>query len=275
MPGVAVRNGRIDQLKSAVAAGRTDVLDAFWESVARDGAPLIEQVPGEDDRARVTFVWRGSPATRNVVVVGGMAGYDFAANMMHRVQGTDVWAGTYIVPRSTRTTYWLSENDSLQPVRDVADWPARASTWSPDPLNPRIFTVGEGEDSLTWSILELPDAPHQDWLEPRPGIATGHVRRHDFKSEPGSTARPVWLYTPARGTSSGGDNNLLVLLDGGAYLDPIPTPTILDNLIAEGQIAPTAAVLVESAHPGTRTQELTDFESLARLLAGVSSLSRC
>jgi len=48
---------------------------------------------------------------------------------------------------------------------------------------------------------------------------------------------------------------MLVLLDGFAYQNWIPVPTILDNLIQAGQLAPMIAVFIGNA-PGSRVKEL-------------------
>ena len=77
--------------------------------------------------------------------------------------------------------------------------------------------------------------------------------------------RQVSVYTPA-GYHANGRYALMVLFDEGAYLTNVPTPTILDNLIAAGKIPPTVAVLV--ANPGqTRTKELTPNPQFAEFLA--------
>lgn len=45
----------------------------------------------------LTFLWRAKEDIRNVVVVGGVAGYDFTENQMSHLRETDLWYRTYKV----------------------------------------------------------------------------------------------------------------------------------------------------------------------------------
>jgi enterochelin esterase-like enzyme len=73
------------------------------------------------------------------------------------------------------------------------------------------------------------------------------VTKHRIASERLGNERSVWVYTPPGYDSFSEDPyNLLVVFDSFAYLRVVPTPTILDNLLADGRIAPTIALLVES-----------------------------
>src|SRR6185436_20281390 len=59
---------RISALEREVKAGNLRALDQFWESVTRDGAPIVESLPSDSKNALVTFVWRAKQDTSNVVV---------------------------------------------------------------------------------------------------------------------------------------------------------------------------------------------------------------
>lgn len=68
--------------------------------------------------------------------------------------------------------------------------------------------------------------------------------------------RRIWVYIPPGYSSEDKPHPLLVLFDGDTVLGPLPTPTILDNLIADGRIPPVVAVLVDSLTQDIRNQEL-------------------
>jgi enterochelin esterase-like enzyme len=59
---------------------------------------------------------------------------------------------------------------------------------------------------------------------------------------------------------------LLLVFDGGEYVSSIPTPTILDNLIAAKQIPPMVAVFVGNPN-GLRDRELDANETFADFIA--------
>jgi enterochelin esterase family protein len=50
--------------------------------------------------------------------------------------------------------------------------------------------------------------------------------------------------------SSGQPYGLLILFDGWEYTHWIPTPTILDNLVAKGRIPPLVAVMIDTPNRG-------------------------
>ncbi|MGV8375158.1 alpha/beta hydrolase, partial [Pseudomonas aeruginosa] len=60
---------------------------------------------------------------------------------------------------------------------------------------------------------------------------------------------------------------LLVLFDEDHYARDVPTPTILDNLIAAGRIRPTLAVIVGNVDASSRGRELPCNEAFADMLA--------
>ena len=58
-----------------------------------------------------------------------------------------------------------------------------------------------------------------------------------------------------------------MLFDEGAYLNSVPTPVILDNLIAAQKIPPTVAVLIANPSQETRSKELPPNPAFADFLA--------
>lgn len=82
------------------------------------------------------------------------------------------------------------------------------------------------------------------------------VEQHTLYSKILQEKRPYTVYTPS-GYDPGqkGVYGVLLLFDGEMYRDDIPTPNILDNLIASQKIPPVTAILVHSLQ--TRTRDLT------------------
>lgn len=118
------------------------------------------------------------------------------------------------------------------------------------PVSPRISSL------QVVSVIELPNAPPQPWVAPRAGVAKGELEMHRLRSHILNNERRVWAYTPPGYTREGRPYGLLVLFDGLAYIELVPTPTILDNLLSEGKIPPFVAVLIDSLDQEARSREL-------------------
>jgi enterochelin esterase-like enzyme len=263
---------RIEALRRTLEDGDAGALAAFWDEVAREGTPLIEPIVGDDAHYLVTFLWRdASEERRNVVVCSHAVGWSFRRNRMARLPGTDVWHRTYRLPAGTRTSYWLSPDDSLVYLLDMEDRAERMATWRPDPLARRTFVFPKdeaipGDAEFISSMIELPGAPAPTWSERRPDAPEGRVEEHRVRSELLGNERRVWVYTPPGYDSSCSDPyQLLVVFDGFSYLRVIPTSTILDNLLAAGRLPPFVALLVDNVD---RNHELPCNEAFADFLAG-------
>jgi enterochelin esterase-like enzyme len=267
---------RVAALAERVDAGDRDAPAAFWAEVARDGAPLIEPVADPPDHCLVTFVWRqpGEPP-ENVVVFGGPAAWwDIAANRLERLTGSDLWYRSYRVRNDMRGRYVLSVDDPLTPLprEGTPEVAARERTFAPDPLNPKRLTFPRiADDPVSveriFSVLELPDAPPQPWVAVRPGVPTGQLECHRFRSETLHNERRVWVHLPAGYSGTAEPYGLAVLLDGRIWAEVLPIAATLDNLTAAARIPPLVVAMVDTLDFATRQRELTLNEALPQFLA--------
>lgn len=252
-----VKSLRLRALAVELAAGRRGALEEFWREV-RGQAPLKEPMPGAAKFMLVTFVWRGDAATRSVSMRGGPP-TGLVELPLSRLADSDLWYRTVPLPRDARFTYYLRVNaPRTEVVYETAenfnrDFPPQA-----DPLNPRAF---EGS-----SLLEMPDAPTQEWAGRRPGVAAGRLTRRQVESRILNQEREVEVYTPAGYATEGGRYPLLVMFDAELYT-AIDLPVTLDNLIAEGKIPPTVAVLVHNGAPFDRRRDLSCYGPFADFVA--------
>ncbi len=249
---------RIEALRLAVEAGQSAALDTFWDEVSRHGAPLIEPCV-DADHALVTFLWRDAAAAA-VVVVGGLARGAVALDRLVRLPSTDLWFRTYRAQADVRTVYRLSVDGPTGAT--VEEAMRRFFTAQPDPLNPHTYVVPadverpEASGGVA-SLLEAPGAAAQPWVTPHPDSPTGRVDVHRLRSTILSNERRVWVYTPPAYTPDDSPYPVLLLFDGSEYSGRlVPTPTILDNLIAAGHIPPLVALLPDSLDGQTRSHEL-------------------
>ena len=271
---VEVVSPRLARLQAELEADNATAVDTFWQEIATQGTPLIEPVAGEDRQVLLTWLWRHSAGTRNVVVVGGLAGADLIGNQMQRLPDTDVWYLTRKVRDDLRTTYQIAPNDpltSLSEIRSWEEWLRRTAHWRPDPLNPRRLMhprSPEEPDSAerVESIIELPAAAPYPWIEHRPGVPQGAVEPRRIQSSVLNDAYRVWIYTPLGYATEHEPHDLLVLFDGRDHLELIPAPTTLDNLLFDGAIPPTVAVLVESPTIEARMRDLNCYPPFVAFL---------
>ncbi len=273
-PKPVVESQRIQALRASVERGERESVNSFWEEVKKAGAPLIEPIAGDRENMAVTFLWKGKPDTRNVMVLwlpyAGVAPDEF---LMARLGETDVWYKTIKVDRKMRLAYTLAPNAArLRPLSLGIDADAitmTAAAARPDPLNPKRYRVDpESVDAPEYrgqSVLEMPDAPPQPWIARRPGVPAGRIEKHVFKSAALKNEREIAIYLPPLYSPHAEPYPLLVLFDEDAYLSLIPTPTILDNLISEARIPPMIALLVGNA-PGARDRELPCNPEFSRAL---------
>jgi len=273
-PKPVVESKRIPALRAAVVRGDRESVNAFWEEVRKSGAPLIEPIAGDRENMAVTFLWRGKPDTHNVMVLWlPYAGVVPDEYLMERLGETDVWYKTIKVDRRMRLAYTLAPNAArLRPFSLGIDNDAItmiAAAARPDPLNPKRWRADpESVDAPEYrgsSVLEMPGAPPQPWIAPRPGVPAGRVEKHRFKSAALNNEREIAVYLPPRYSPQAEPYPLLVLFDEDAYLSLVPTPTILDNLISEARIPPVVALLVGNA-PGARDRELPCNPEFSRAL---------
>ena len=230
---------RLKRLAEDVKAGRVAAVQAFWQEVANRGT-LLEDIAGNDRDTDVTFLWRETYDTRNVLLMG--APY---ADYMSHLSGTDVWYKTVRLRRGTRLSYTISPND-----RPATRW----ATEQLDPLNPRKFPDDPTYRFIGQSVLDMPGAPDEQWAIRTP-VRRGLIEERTvtsalLRNPVLGTARQIWIYTPPGYEPTAGPYPLVVLLDGAAYVSSRfgNAPATLDNLINDGRIRP-AIVLFD---PGNR-----------------------
>lgn len=239
---------RIRQLSLDVQQGRDDAVNQFWRDVAGH-VPLVESVQGNDQDLLVTFLWRETFETHNVLAGWPMAVFRAEDYYMSRLPNTDVWYKTIQIRRGSRFSYWLSPNDR------PGDF---LSTARLDPLNPRVFPDDPSATQDLNSVLDTPGAPDETWVRRTPA-RRGTVEQNTFKSGLLQNVRDIWVYTPPGYSPTAGPYPLVVLLDGFAYVSAASNnaPTTLDNLINDGRIRPAIVCFlnsvnrgVEQGHPG-------------------------
>jgi enterochelin esterase-like enzyme len=245
-----------DQLKS----GNRNALENFWKEIAERGAPIIEPAAESKSEVLVTILWRATEETRSVFVFQ-LPGID---KPMARLLDTDLWYKTFRLQEGARFVYRLATN-----LPDPKEWTSLGrfvSAMRIDPLNPLQFAERANElnpyEVTFYAAAELPSAESQFWSVARPKVPTGRVQRDNFTSKALGNERPIWIYTPHGYAADKKPYGLLVLSDGGLYVNSARVATTLDNLIAAGLIPPLVAVMVDNPDRGRELScslEYADF----------------
>lgn len=256
---------------------KVSLLDAFWQDIAQHGTPLVEALPesslaccpnvqstlnAASNTVLVTFLWRG--AHHNVRLRSSPSGdHDWLKNL----QGTDVWYESYIVPPTTRMSYQLAPDIPTLPVSPAEQRHALLATAQRDPLNPLVWPKQAVDVYQQQSIFVLPGAPQQPWVDQRTDIVPGKLEHYQLNSTILGNQRDLFLYSPSLRDGKGKVENLLILFDAHLYTTQINTATILDNLIADGFLTPTAAIIISNPDALSRSVELPPNRLFARFIS--------
>ena len=253
---------RLAALQDRLKSGDTRALDSFWKEITESGAPIIEPAAGSDHDVLVTMLWRAREETKNVFVfrLGDVS------KSMTRMLDTDLWYKTFRLQKGARFIYQFAAN-----LPDPKEWGGVtrfAGVVRNDPLNPLHFTEHYNEfnpyEGNSFSAVELPAAEPETWSVVRPNVPAGRVQRDTFRSKLLGDERPIWIYTPHGYADGKKPYGLLILTDGGGYVNTGRVATTLDNLIAAGLIPPLVAVMVDNPH---RWRELSCNSTYADFLA--------
>ncbi|GAB4527687.1 MAG: hypothetical protein OHK0046_45770 [Anaerolineae bacterium] len=256
-------SSEISALLHTLEAEGPPALDRYWETVTNDGTPRFEPLPDDhplhETHLAVTFLWRG--AHTHVVLMSPFGKLTEPETvLMQRLAESDLWYRTYVARKGVRGSYYFGPDVPLE-MPPVAQLSERLKQLRADPHNPDQFTVYDEESPVfhvpfVHSVFAAPDAPPQPYLTRADDTPQGSVERVHFTSAVLGNTRRVWVYTPPDYTPEAAPYDLLLTFDGHPYTTQIPTPTILDNLIAQGSIPPCVGVFIDAMDGDTRNREL-------------------
>jgi len=256
-PATRYRSPAIAALAVELARGGNTA--AFWQRAAAQGTPQIE--PLGEGRVLMTFLWRG--AQHNVRLFGGPSNDH---EWLERLGTSDVWFRTFEVPAATRLSYQLAPDVPQLPGSERERRVAVLATAQADPLNRQPWPAGAPDRFAMQSTVSLPLAPPQPGLG-EPALAQGTLQRLMLASERLGNSREITIYRPPGFDAQRRDNLLLMVFDAAEYLSKVPTPALLDSLVAAGQLPPVVAVFVANPDREARATELPGNPRFADFMA--------
>jgi enterochelin esterase-like enzyme len=165
---------------------------------------------------------------------------------MRRVAASTLWYVVLKVPERSRINYQIEVKRGEHIERFN------------DPLNPKLSHSPFGAISVCFSF----GYTDPEWTFPDPDAPSGQLTELDVDSRALQRECRVSLYLPA-GLSGTASYPLLVVHDGGEFLQYAAAKAVLDNLIHRGEIAPTIAAFL---HPKDRLVEYANSATHARFL---------
>jgi enterochelin esterase-like enzyme len=146
---------------------------------------------------------------------------------MRRVAATTLWYVVLKVPERSRINYQIEIRRGEHVERFN------------DPLNPKNSHSPFGAISVCFSFGYITP----EWTFPDPDAPQGELTDLVVESHALQRQCPVTLYLPA-GFRRAASYPLLVVHDGGEFLQYAAAKVVLDNLIHRGEIAPTVAAFL-------------------------------
>lgn len=260
------------KLEKAVENGKRGASEKFWAEIEKNGTPLIETMPGDPHSMLVTFLWRdeNNDAYNDVSLLSEFYDYNREDRIkLSRIPDTNIWHTTVKLPSDSRATYWLAWPKGR--LKDPTSLPVSVAGGAQmeafqDPLSRATHPYTYLDRTVEISWFEGPDAPPELWLKDL-GNAPGTTATFEFSSAILGNTREVTIYLPPGYDPEGPAYPFLLLFDREAYLNAVPTPLILDNLIAAGKIPPMIAVLLGNAE-GRRGTELPVNRMFSNFVGG-------
>jgi enterochelin esterase-like enzyme len=192
---------------------------------------------------RSTFIWRGEAEA--VGVDPRVMGLPHPLPL-RRARGTDVWWATIELPRGARVEYRLVIRRGGH-VDNILD-----------PLNPHVATGPMSESS----VLLASGYVTPPWAQADPSVPAGKRVDMHIKSRALRRLALVTMYFPAR-LHEGARYPLLIVHDGGDYLNYVGIATVLDNLMHQRLMADT---VVAFTYPKDRIREYAASGAHSRFL---------
>jgi enterochelin esterase family protein len=190
-----------------------------------------------------TFVWRGE--ADEAWICQRIVGLPDRIPM-RRLRGTDLWYLVLELPEGSRIEYQIEIRRGEHYERFN------------DPLNQRFSHSPVGSSSVCFGVgYQTPD-----WVEPDPEARPGELRDLVVQSRALDREARVTLYLPARFRTTA-SYPLLIVHDGGDFLQYAAMQTVLDNLIHRTDVA---ATVVAFTYPGDRLVEYANSAAHSRFL---------
>jgi enterochelin esterase-like enzyme len=257
------RSSVVLQLRKVLSEGNPRALSEFWGNISQSGSPLVEPIVDDEASFLVTFIWKGAPSTKNVLLIwprltfARADGYFFS-----HLPGTDLWFKTLKIRRGARIYYQVSPDDPLG-QRPEGKW---ARKTQPDPLNPKRDSDETASLESVHSLLELPGARPQPWYQKRSNVPRYDVTEREIASSTLKGTRKVLVYSPPGFSTTQGPYPSIYLTDGDDPDGLVFASWTFENLLADKKIPPLVVIRIINPDQETRSRDLSCNKAFADYL---------
>jgi len=210
-----------------------EAVDRF---LTKHEVPIVEGL-------RCTFLFRGE--ADEVHLVQRIVGMPHRMPL-RRLRGADLWYLVLELPAGSRIEYQLEvrRGDHVERIKD--------------PLNPHVSHSPMGSSSVCFGHgYQTPE-----WTQPHPDARPGELTQITVRSRVLRRDCPVTVYLPARFRRTT-TYPLLVVHDGGDFLQYAAAKVVLDNLIHRLDVEETIVAFI---HPRDRLVEYANSTAHARFV---------
>ena len=233
-----------DRIKEIIEAreSKQELLEKFWVKLKKEGAPLIQEIQGDEDNSLVTLVYREKKPLKNVVLIPPVGMRKLENCKMNKVPDTDLWYISYKVENDISFSYQFSPDDPLN-----NDWERRWKNVQDDEFNNnKLNFTGKVSDKyrmVPYAVMKK--SKRQVWIKEGLSAPKGSLESFSLYSNVLGEERNITLYKPAL-YEENKTYGLLMLNDGFEYINILNAQNVLDNLIHKKEIPPIIAVFIDA-----------------------------
>lgn len=208
--------------------------------------PLIEKDSLYSDYVFATLLYVDTTHRHEIKfeVSGIYEEYRFGNQKLYRIDSTDVYYRTYMIPDDLCFSYRFILTDTITGEKQKVT----------DPLNNNLIPVGKREN-YSWSVLDL-RKDEIDWYTKRYEDTGSRLDTFKITSSFMNNTRNIYVYLPFGYDDENKKYPVIYLFDSFIYLNRVEVPNVLDNMIKEGKIEPMIAVMIDNPTSTSRKYEL-------------------
>ena len=226
----------------------------FWDSISIKGTPMIE-VSQDTNCLLLTFLYRNRRS--DIQVSFDIKNLDndscYGDMQLKQIENSDIWFRTYRIPKDLTFSYCYSVKSKTE-INHITD-----------SFNINRIPIGAIKDFSYNSFDYFLDTT-KVWFYINKYVKSGSVTEFDLESKILKNNRIVKVYKPY-GYNDSIVYPVIVIFDQSLYIDRVPLPTILDNLIAANKILPCVAIMVDNQPKERRNKELPLYKPFADFVA--------